>query len=68
MGCVHVSGALQTDGYIPLCIASENGHVEVVRALVGASAAVNQAKVRDDCGGALCSVACKCAALCARGC
>ena len=63
-----MSGVWQTDGATPLLIASENGHVEVVRALVGASAAVNQAKVRVVCGGALCSVACKCAALCARGC
>ena len=58
--------ARQTDGLTPLCAASESGHVEVVRALVGAGAAVNQADVRDDWGGCLCSgvrddvVACAC--------
>ncbi len=55
MGCVHVSGVLQTNGRTPLFAASENGHVEVVRALVGAGAAVNQAAVRDDCGCCWCS-------------
>ena len=49
--CVRVSGGRQTDGCTPLYVASHNGHVEVVRALVGAGAAVNQARVRDDCGG-----------------
>ena len=48
-----MSGVWQTDGCTPLFVASENGHVEVVRALVGAGAAVNQARVRDGCGGAL---------------
>ena len=38
---------LQTGGCTPVHAASENGHVEVVRALVGAGAAVNEADVRD---------------------
>ncbi len=47
----RVPVVLQTDGGTPLYVASQNGHVEVVRALVGAGAAVNQAWVRDDCCG-----------------
>ncbi len=35
----------QTDGATPLYIASFNGHVEAVRALVELGAAVNQATV-----------------------
>jgi len=35
----------QTNGASPLFIASNNGHVEVVRALVELGAAVNQAMV-----------------------
>lgn len=38
----------QTDGWTPLFAASDTGDVEVVMALVGAGAIVNQAKVRDD--------------------
>ncbi len=45
----------QTDGTTPLYIASHNDHVEVVRALVGAGTAVNQATVREDWGGFWCS-------------
>ncbi len=46
-----MSGVLQTNGRTPLFAASENGHVEAVRALVGAVAAVNKATVCDDfCG------------------
>jgi hypothetical protein len=54
--CVRASVCVvwQTDGWTPLCIASQNGHDEVVRALVGAGAAVNQATVREDWGGCLC--------------
>jgi hypothetical protein len=52
---VRVCVVWQTDGFTPLYAASESGHVEVVRALVGAGAAVNQADVRDDRGGCLCS-------------
>jgi ankyrin repeat protein len=48
--CVFVSAAAQTSGATPLFMASLNGHVEVVRALVEAGASVNQAKVRDDLG------------------
>ena len=48
MGCVPVSVVWQTNGVTPLYAASNHGHVEVVRALVGAGAAVNQAAVRDD--------------------
>jgi hypothetical protein len=36
----------QTDGCTPLYIACDNDHVKVVRALLGAGAAVNQARVR----------------------
>ena len=48
--CVRMSAAAQTSGATPLLMASQNGHVEVVRVLVGAGASVNQAKVRDDFG------------------
>ena len=41
----------QTRGVTPLYIASLNGHVEVVKAVVGAGAAVNRATVRDMSGG-----------------
>jgi hypothetical protein len=36
---------LQTDGATPLFIASQSGHVECVRALLGGGAAINQARV-----------------------
>ena len=52
---VSVCVVWQTDGLTPLYAASHNGHVEVVRALVGAGAAVNQAAVREDLGGCWCS-------------
>jgi hypothetical protein len=48
MWWVRVSVVWQTDGTTPLYTACLNGHVEVVRALVGAGAAVNQANVCDD--------------------
>jgi hypothetical protein len=54
--CVRMSVVRQSNGDTPLYAASENGHVEVVRALVAAGAAVNQAKVRDDWGGCSCPV------------
>jgi hypothetical protein len=42
--CVcHV--VFQTDGATPLFIASQNGHVECVRALLSGGAAINQAMV-----------------------
>ncbi len=37
--------AAQSGGVTPLYVASQNGHVEAVRALLDAGAAVNQAKV-----------------------
>ena len=37
---------LQTNGATPLYIASQNGHVECVQALLGGGAAINQARVR----------------------
>ncbi len=40
----------QTFGSTPLYIASNNGDVKVVRTLLGAGAAVNQARVRDGLG------------------
>ena len=43
--------ARQTNGFTPLYIASQDGHVEAVTALIGAGAAVNQATVRDVSGG-----------------
>jgi hypothetical protein len=39
----------QADGRTPLFMASVNGHVEAVRSLVGAGAAVNKATVSTDC-------------------
>ncbi len=38
-------GTLQRNGWSPLLIASQDGHVEVVRALLGAGADVGQADV-----------------------
>ena len=45
--CVYV----QPDGCNPLYDASQNGHVEAVRVLVGLGASVNQANVRASLGG-----------------
>ncbi len=53
--CVRVCVAWQTNGWTPLFAASQSGHVEVVRALIGVGAAVNQATVREDWGGCWCS-------------
>ena len=53
--CVRVCVVRQTDGWTPLCIASQNCHGEVVMALVGAGAAVNHATVREYWGGCWCS-------------
>jgi ankyrin repeat protein len=47
----------QADGRTPLFMASVNGHVEAVVALVGAGAAVNEALVSVD-GGAIGLFAC----------
>jgi hypothetical protein len=43
--CYVLAG--QADGSSPLYTACEHDHIEVFRALMGAGAAVNQAKVRD---------------------
>ncbi len=53
--CDRVCVVWQTDGATPLYIASQEGHDEVVRALVGAGAALNQATVRGDLGRRWCS-------------
>ena len=45
---------VQTTGKTPLCMASEMGHVEVVRALLDAGATVNEAEVRRRRGCDLC--------------
>jgi hypothetical protein len=45
--CVRVCVVWQTDALTPLYIASRSGQVEVMRALVGSGAVVNQADVRD---------------------
>jgi hypothetical protein len=37
--------ALQMDGFTPLYVASESGHVECIRALLDGGAAINQATV-----------------------
>ena len=42
--CAH-GVVFQTDGWTPLHIASQNGHVECVRALLDRGAAINQATV-----------------------
>ena len=52
--CVLVCVAWQTDGATPLYAASQEGHVEVVRLLVGSGSAVNQARVREDWGWCWC--------------
>ncbi len=44
MACV-CRAVLQTGGATPLFIASQNGHVECVRALLGGGAAIDQAMV-----------------------
>ncbi len=42
-----VCGALgQTGGFTPLFVASQNGHVEVVRILAGANASLSMSSVR----------------------
>ncbi len=47
VGCACVRMVWQATSGTPLLVASQKGHVEVVKALVGAGAAVNQATVRD---------------------
>ncbi len=43
--CLVCRAMSQTDGATPLCIASQNGHVECVRALLAGGAAIDQARV-----------------------
>jgi hypothetical protein len=56
--------ALQTGGFTPLYVASYNGHVECVRALLGEGAAINQATVGSACSmtrhreGSVCVLGC----------
>ncbi len=45
MLCCESRAAWQTSGATPLLIASEKGHVDCVQALLGGSAAINQAMV-----------------------
>ena len=52
--CVFVCVVWQTYGWAPLYVASEEGHVQVVRALVEAGAPLNQADVGDHCGDCCC--------------
>jgi ankyrin repeat protein len=47
MRCWFLHVSVQSEGETPLCIASRNGHVDVVRALVRAGAVVDQTAVRD---------------------
>ncbi len=60
----------QTNGATPLFVASQNGHVECVRALLDGGAAINQAKVGSTssiarhCGGRVCGSV-WCGSLCA---
>ncbi len=55
---------LQTSGATPLCIASHEGHVECVRALLDRGAAINQATVgctvwtAEYCGDCVCAGMC----------
>ncbi len=53
---VSVCVVWQTHSWTPLLAASDNGHVEVVRALVGANAVVNQRDVGDRWGDCCCWV------------
>jgi hypothetical protein len=41
-----MGGVWQADGATPLYVASERGHIAVVRALLDGGAAINQAEVR----------------------
>jgi hypothetical protein len=54
----------QTDGCTPLLVASQNGHMDVMRALVGAGAAVNQARVRGHGAGCMQSSFVDCVCMC----
>ncbi len=64
MRCV----VFQTNGLTPLHIASENGHVECVLALLDRGAAINQAKVGYSTWTAECSRGCVCAGMCGHAC
>ena len=52
--------AVQDDGWTPLHVASVNGHVDAVRALLGAGAALNQGAAVSEDGGAVYACACEC--------
>jgi hypothetical protein len=59
---------LQASGATPLYIASENGHVECVRALLDRGASINQAEVGCTTWMAEYFGSCVCAGMCGRHC
>ncbi len=65
--CAH-GVVFQTDGWTPLHIASQDGHVECVRALLDRGAAINQAEVGCPTWMTKCCGGCVCAGMCGRLC